>query len=140
MYKHLKHLISLSGMYPTVMQFCIICGTAKVHTVCLSMMLLCKLLWGCSLVTVYYCSEMFHECQRAATLYEIQQMAFYNLCNMLKVTSLTSDVITAKEMRERTEKQSHQTVITSHFGGAENKRDWNGRKYQILNNGSQMPV
>lgn len=34
---------------------------------------------------------------------------------------LTSDVITAKEMRERTEKQSPQTVITSHFRGAENK-------------------
>lgn len=39
----------------------------------------------------------------------------------VEVTSLTSDVITAKEMRERGEKQSPQTVITSHFGGAENK-------------------
>lgn len=39
----------------------------------------------------------------------------------VEVTSLTSDVITAKEMRERTKKQSPQTVITSHFGGTENK-------------------
>lgn len=29
-------------------------------------------------------------------------------------------------------KQSPQAAITSYFGGAENKRDWNGRKYHIL--------
>lgn len=39
----------------------------------------------------------------------------------VEVTSLTSDVITAEEMKEQTEKQSPQTVITSHFGGTENK-------------------
>lgn len=39
----------------------------------------------------------------------------------VEVTSLTSNVITAKGMRERTKKQSPQTAIISHFGGAENK-------------------
>lgn len=49
----------------------------------------------------------------------------------VQVTSLTPDVINAKEMRG-CKKQSPQAAITSYFGGAENKRDRNGRKYQIL--------
>lgn len=39
---------------------------------------------------------------------------------MLRGYSLTSDVISAKEIREQSEKQSVQTVITAHCG--ENKR------------------
>lgn len=69
--KPVQHLISFNEMCPTVMQFRIRCGTATAHIVCLSETLLCKLLWGCSLDMAYYCSEMCHECQRAATLYEI---------------------------------------------------------------------
>lgn len=121
------------------MQFCIRCGTATTHIVCLSDRLLCKLLWGCSLGMVYYCSEMCHECQRGRYIIWNLTDGFIQPVQYVEVTSLTSDVITAKEMRERAEKQSPQTVITSHFGGAENKRSWNERKYQILyNNGVQM--
>lgn len=54
------------------------------HIVSLSAMLRCKLLWGCSLDMVYYCSETCRQCQRSSELYEIWQMAFYNLCNMLR--------------------------------------------------------
>lgn len=38
------------------------------------------------------------------------------------MTSPPLDVITAKKMSQPSKKQSHRTLITSHFGGEQNKR------------------
>lgn len=101
----------------------------------------CKLLWGCSLDMVYYCSKNVPRVPAGHYITWNRTDGFLQPVQYVELTTLTSDVITAKEMREQTKKQSPQTVITSHFGGCRKQRDWIERKYQILyNNGSQMLV
>lgn len=70
----LTHLYPLcflvKGLWTWTRPFSVWYHCATTRTVCPSEMLLRKLLWGCSLDVVYYCSEMCRECRWAATLYE----------------------------------------------------------------------
>lgn len=84
---------------------------------------------------------MCHECRRGGYVYMKPNRWLCTTCTICcgdpppHPPLLTSDVITAKEMRERTKKkQSPQTAIASHFGGAENKATGTKGKYQILHN------
>ncbi len=112
-------LISFSETCPTVMQFCITCGAAQ-HILSSCQRCCCVNYFG---DVVWIRCIIALKCAMSAHGPLIWNLTdgFLQPAQYVEVTSLTSDVITAKEMRERTKKQSPQTVITSHFGGAENK-------------------
>ena len=114
--KHLQCLISFSVMCPIVMH----------------MLSACQRRWGVNYFgdVVWIRRIIALKTSGSGPLHYMKSKTdgFLQPAQYVGVTSLTSDVITAKEMSEPSRKQSPQTAITSHFGGAENKRARNERK------------
>lgn len=116
-------------MSPTVMQFCIRCVPAIAHIAWLSVMLPRSSVNDFGNIVCMWCIIAL-KCATSAS----GPLHYMKSTRWLSTTwaicwadlSLTSDVITAKAMREWTEKQSLQTLIISHFW--DNKKDQAGKK------------
>lgn len=109
--------------------------------VCRREMLLCKLLWagGGSLDTARYYSEMCHECRRGGYVYMKPNRWLCTTCAICRGDPPPSSDIRCNncqrnEGAHQKKKQSPQTAIASHIGGAENKATGTKGKYQILHN------